>query len=273
MIDMAVLQTWLNTAVGVLIAVALKILGALVIWIIGRKLISIARRMTARALEKRKIDPTLIRYADSVIGVMLEIVLIVAVLGMFGVETTSFAALLAAAGVAIGMAWSGMLSNFAAGAFMIVLRPFKVGDFVTAGGITGTVVEIGLFVTTINTMDNVRTFVGNSKVFSDVIQNFSANPYRRVDLTAQLAHSVDVDDAIKRLKERLAAMPHVAKDPPPDVHILTFTLAGPVLAVRPYTHTDTYWDVFFATNKAIADVGGEAGYAVPEQRLRVLQAS
>lgn len=272
-VDMAVLQTWLNTAVGVLIAVGLKILGALVIWIIGRKLISVARKLVARSMERQKIDPTLIRYVDSVISILLEIVLVVAVLGMFGVETTSFAALLAAMGVAIGMAWSGLLSNFAAGAFMIVLRPFKVGDLVTIGGVTGTVVEVGLFVTTLNTPDNVRTFVGNAKVFGDTIQNFSANPFRRVELTAQLHHSVDVDDAIKRLKERLAAIPNVAKDPAPEVNILAFTTLGPVLAVRPSTHTDHYGDVFAATNKAIADVGGEAGYPAPEQRVRLVQAS
>lgn len=273
MIDMTVVQTWLTGAVTVLIAVGLKLLGALVIWIIGRKLIGVARRMMSKSLGKQKIDPTLIHYADSVLGVLLEIVLIVAVLGMFGVETTSFAALLAAMGIAIGMAWSGLLSNFAAGAFMIILRPFKVGDFVTAAGVTGTVVEIGLFVTTINTPDNVRTFVGNSKVFGDTIQNFSANPFRRVELTAQLHHSVDVNDAIKRLKERLASIPNVVKDPAPDVYVLTFTPMGPVLAVRPYTHTDFYWDVYFATNKAIVDIGGEANYPAPEQRIRVLQAS
>jgi len=114
----------------------------------------------------------------------LNIILVVAIRGYFGVETTSFAAILAAAGIAIGMAWSGLLANFAAGAFMVVLRPFKVGDFVTVGGITGTVKEVGLFVTALNTPDNVLTIIGNNKVFSDTIQNFSANPYRRVDLKA-----------------------------------------------------------------------------------------
>jgi small conductance mechanosensitive channel len=133
--------------------------------------------------------------------------------------------------------------------------------------------EVGLFVTTLNTPDNVRTFIGNAKIFGDTIQNFSANPFRRVELTAQLHHSVDVNDAIKRLKERLAAIPNVAKDPAPEVTILTFTLSGPVLAVRPFTHTDHYWDVFFAANKAIVEVGGEAGYPAPEQRVRLLQAS
>ena len=172
----------------------------------------------------------------SVIVVALNIVLVIAVLGIFGVETTTLAALLAAAGVAIGMAWSGLLSNFAAGAFLIVLRPFHAGDFVTAGGVTGTVLEVGLFATTLTAPDNVRTIVGNAKIFADTIQNYSANPYRRVDLMAQLAHGVDPNLAIGLLKERLAKIPNVLTTPPPDVEILQFTLAGPVLAVRVLQH-------------------------------------
>jgi small conductance mechanosensitive channel len=265
------LDRWLDTAVEMVTAVGLKVLGAVVIWVVGRKLISLARKLTARALERQQVDSTLVRYLDSTLGVVLDIVLIMAVLGLFGVETTSFAALMAAAGVAIGMAWSGLLSNFAAGVFMIVLRPFKVGDYVRVGGMEGTVHEIGLFVTTINTPDNVRTFIGNSKVFGDTIQNFTANPYRRVDLTAQLAHTVDVDDAILRLKARVAAIPNVIAEPAPTVTLLSFTLAGPVLAVRPFCHNAHYWDVYFATNKIIREVGGEAGYPAPEQHVRLLQ--
>ena len=193
--------------------------------------------------------------------------MVVAILGYFGVETTSFAAILAAAGVAIGMAWSGLLANFAAGAFMIVLRPIKVGDFVTVGGVTGTVKEIGLFVTAINTLENVLTIVGNNKIFSDTIHNFSTNPYRRVDRLAQLNHSVDHNEAIHLLKERLAKIPNVKADPPPDVEILDFNLAGPVLAVRPYCHTDHYWQVYFDTNRAIREAFGAAGFPVPEQHV------
>ena len=126
-----------------------------------------------------------------------------AILGFFGVETTTFAALLAAGGVAIGVAWGGLLANFAAGAFLVFLRPFKPGDFVTAGGVTGTVESIGLFGTTLNTPDNVLTIVGNNKVFSDTIQNFSANPYRRVDLTVTINGAVNHHHAIQLLKERL----------------------------------------------------------------------
>jgi small conductance mechanosensitive channel len=253
------------TTIGV--ALGMKVLGAIVVWVVGRYLIGLAVRLVSASLERQQVDPTVLRYLGTVISVTLNIILVVAILGYFGVETTSFAAILAAAGVAIGMAWSGLLANFAAGAFMIVLRPIKVGDFVTVGGVTGTVKEIGLFVTAINTLENVLTIVGNNKIFSDTIQNFSTNPYRRVDRLAQLNHSVDHNEAIRLLKERLAKIPNVKADPPPDVEILDFNLAGPVLAVRPYCHTDHYWQVYFDTNRAIREAFGAAGFPVPEQHV------
>jgi small conductance mechanosensitive channel len=257
----------MQTIVDVGILVGFKVVGAIVFYLVGRWLISLAIRLVSSALARQKVDPTLLRYIGTVISVTLNVILVVAILGYFGVETTSFAAILAAAGIAIGMAWSGLLSNFAAGAFMIVLRPFKVGDFVTAAGVTGTVKEIGLFVTAITTPDNVLTMVGNNKIFSDTIQNFSANPFRRVDLKAQLAHSVDHNDAIRLLKERVAKIPNVKADPAPDVEVLEFNFNGPVLAVRPYCHTDHYWQVYFDTNKVIREAFGAAGYPVPEQHF------
>lgn len=257
----------LKTAIASLTHVGLMVVGAIVLLIIGRWLISFAIRLITRSLEKQQVDPTLLRYLGNVVSVILNVALIVAILGYFGVETTTFAALLAAAGVAIGLAWSGLLANFAAGAFLVVLRPFKTGDFITAGGVTGTVKEIGLFVTTINTLDNVLTVVGNNKIFADNIQNFSANPYRRVDLVAQLNHVVDHKTAIHLLKERLAKIPNVASAPAPDVEILEFNLAGPVLAVRPYCHTDHYWQVYFDTNRVIREAFREAEFPVPEQHF------
>jgi len=263
------LNQTLQTIVDVGIVVAFRIIGAIVFYLIGRWLISFAIRLVSTALERQKVDPTLLRYIGTVISVTLNIILVIAILGYFGVETTSFAAIIAAAGIAIGMAWSGLLSNFAAGAFMIVLRPFKVGDFVTAAGVTGTVKEIGLFVTALITPDNVMTLVGNNKVFSDAIQNFSVNPYRRVDLKAQLAHPVDHNEAIRLLKERVSKIPNALASPPPDVEILEFNFNGPVLAVRPYCHTDHYWQVYFDTNKVIRETFGAAGYPVPEQHFVV----
>ena len=250
----------------------LKILGAIVAWIVGRYLIHLALRLIGTALTRQEVDRTLQRYIANIVNVTLNIVLVLAILGYFGVETTSFAALIAGLGVAIGAAWAGLLANFAAGAFLIVLRPFKVGDYVKAGGSEGTVKEIGLFATTILTPDNVSTFVGNNKIFSDTIQNYSVNRFRRVERTAQLAHTVDVRDAIGRLKEALAKIPNVQKEPAPDVEIVDFNQRGPVLAVRPYTHTDHYWQVYFDTNKAIADAFGAAGYPVPEEHLRMRSA-
>jgi small conductance mechanosensitive channel len=259
----------LATATASLTHVGLMVVGAIVLLIIGRWLISFAVRLITRSLEKQRVDPTLLRYVGNIVSVILNVALIVAILGYFGVETTTFAAILAAAGVAIGLAWSGLLANFAAGAFLIVLRPFKAGDFVTAAGVTGTVKEIGLFVTTINTLDNVLTIVGNNKIFSDNIQNFSVNPYRRVDLLAQLNHAVDHKAAIYLLKERLATIPNVLAKPAPDVEILGFNLAGPLLAVRPYCHTDHYWQVYFDTNRVIRESFGEAHFPVPEQHYVV----
>jgi small conductance mechanosensitive channel len=258
---------------GLLIALGIKILEALAIWVVGRWLIGLSIRLIGRGLTRQKIDPTLIRYINNTVAAILNIVLVIAILGFFGVQTTSLAALIAAAGVAIGMAWSGLLSNFAAGVFLIILQPFKVGDFVIAGGVMGTVEEVGLFVTSINTLDNIRNYVGNAKIFGDVIQNFSANAFRRVDLTAQLSHGVDPHQAIAVLKAGLKKIRNVAADPEPSVEILTFNLAGPVLAVRPYCDNKDYWQVYFDTNMLIKDAFTTAGFSVPEQHYMVRTAA
>jgi len=251
------------------VQLGIRVLEAIVLWIVGRWLIGLALRMIGSGMTKQKIDPTLIRYIQNAVAAILNIVLVVAILGFFGVQTTSLAALIAAAGVAVGLAWSGLLSNFAAGVFLVILQPLKVGDFVTAGGITGTVHEVGLFASSLDTPDNVRTIVGNAKIFGEVIQNYSTNPYRRVELTAQLAHGVDVHAAMALLKKALAGIPNVMTAPAPDVEILTFNLAGPVLAVRPYCNNKDYWQVYFDTNRLIKETFTEAGYAVPEQHYMV----
>lgn len=250
-----------------------KILAALAFWVVGRWLIGAAVRMVQRGLSKQSVDPTVLRYIGSVITVTLNILLVIGILGYLGVQTTTFAALLAAVGLAIGMAWSGLLANLAAGGFIIVLRPFKVGDFICAGGVTGTVMEIGLFATAINTPDNVLTLVGNNKLFSDNIQNFSHNSFRRVDLTAQISGAADYKAAIAVLKEKIAAIPNVMAEPAVDVEILEFNLVGPVLAVRPYCHTDDYWQVYFDTNRLLKDELGAVEFPapMPAQKLIIEQ--
>ena len=253
----------LDTAQQIIVNFGLKLLGAFALWWAGRWLIGLAVRLIQTALTVRQVDATLQRYLASIIGVVLNIVLVIGILGFFGFETTSFAALLAAAGVAIGAAWSGLLANFAAGAFLIVLRPFKVGDMISAGGVTGDVREIGLFVTTIDTVDNLRVTVGNGKILADNVVNYTHNPYRRVDLKCQIANGVDPREAIKWLAASVAKLPNVLENPAPQVEIIEFNAAGTLIGVRPFCHNNHYWQVFFDTNKAIADVGGAAGWPVP----------
>src|SRR5574343_1412892 len=237
--------------------VGIKILAAIVFWVVGRWLIGLAINMVRSALNRQHVDPTIMRYVASILSGMLNILLVIGILGYFGIQTTTFAALIATAGIAIGAAWAGLLANFAAGAFLIVLRPFKVGDFVTAGGVTGTVTEIGLFSTTINTPDNVMTVVGNNKLFAGDIQNFTHSPFRRVDLKGQLSGAADHRAAMALLREKVGALPNVLTTPAVDVEILEFTLVGPVLAVRPYCHNDHYWQVYFDTNKTIREASAE----------------
>jgi small conductance mechanosensitive channel len=258
--DMTTVETFIKTTA---LDMLIKILAAIAFWFIGRWLIGRVIMLVQAAMHRNHIDPTLTRYLGSIINVALNIALVLGILGYFGIQTTSIAAMLAGAGLAIGAAWSGMLGNFAAGAFMLVLRPFKVGDFVSIGGITGTVHELGLFGTTIVTPDNVLTLVGNGKVFGDTIQNFSSLPFRRVDRTAQLAGGVDHKDAIARFKAAVAQIPNVMTQPAPDVSLLDINLVGSVIAVRPYCHTDHYWQVYFDTNEAIVRVCKEAGWPAP----------
>ncbi len=243
---------------------ALKVGAALLTWFVGRWLIAWMMRLFGKAMARgEKVDATLAKYLQSIVGFALNLVLVLAILDIFGVSTTSFAALMAGAGLAIGTAWGGLLTHFAAGVFLQVLRPYKVGDVVQIGGVTGTVKELGLFGTTLVTGENVVAIMGNNKVFSDTIKNYSAMPVRRVDCAVKIAHGVDALDAIARLKVALAAIPNIAAEPAPDVQILEFTPEGPLLCVRPYAHTRDYWQVYFDTYQAIARTFEQAGYPVP----------
>jgi small conductance mechanosensitive channel len=267
--DMQSLQNFLSTTATEL---AIKVLAAIAFWVVGRWLIGKVIGLIQTGMNRNNVDPTLTKYLGSIVAIALNIALVLGILGYFGIQTTSFAAMLAGAGVAIGAAWSGLLGNFAAGAFMLILRPIKVGDFVSVGGMVGTVHELGLFGTTIITPDNVLSIVGNGKIFGDTIQNFSSLPVRRVDRTAQLDGSVDPLQAIAKLKAAVAKIPNVAAEPAPEVNLLDMNLMGPVISVRPYTHTRHYWQVYFDTNEAIVRTAQEAGWPAPTptQNTRVL---
>jgi len=262
MLNLATAQQFLMTR-G--LDLGLNLLAAIALWILGRWAIRVATRLLGKIVQRSgKVDTTLANYLTSIVSVLLTILLILAILQLFGVQTTSFAALLAGIGLAVGTAWGGLLAHFAAGVFMQVLRPFKVGDVINAGGVTGTVKELGLFGTTIVTPDNVVTLVGNNKIFSDNISNYSATPYRRVDLTAKIANGVDAVDAIRRLRDAVQSVPNVMSSPAPDVGVLSFTPEGPLLFVRPFAQPANYWQVYCDANRVILDTFRAAQYPTPE---------
>ena len=262
-----------NLIPGLIVPFLFKIAGAIALWVIGGWVIGFVVSLSRRSLSRGGMQAGLVSYLASIISTTLRVLLLLAILGLFGVQTTSFAALIAGAGLAVGAAVSGLLGNFAAGAFLQGLHPFKVGDYISAGGVEGTVEEIGMIVTTIMNPDSVRTMVPNGKLFGDTLKNFSSHPYRRVELVAQLDNSADVGRAIALLKEGVAGVPNQYPGKPADVEVLEFSERGPRLAVRPYTHTDHYWQVYFDTNRTIAEVLGSNGFPVPRIPVQMASAS
>ncbi|VVO42336.1 mechanosensitive ion channel family protein [Pseudomonas fluorescens] len=217
-------------------AFGVKVVFAVLFWIVGRWVISFIVRFVQRSMTRQRVDPTVLRYVGSFISVTLNIILVIAILGYCGIETTSFAAILAAGG------------------FIIVLRPFKVGDEIGAGGVVGTVTEIGLFVTTVNTADNVLTLVGNNKIFSDTIQNFSSNEFRRVELSFSLPFETDERVVVGLLQQRLGKVENVLSAPAVDVRLVGVSAESVVLMVRLCCHSEHYGMVRFDANGVIREV-------------------
>jgi len=236
-----------------------KLLGALVLWFGGGWLIRLGVRFMRQAMRHSSLDPTMAGYLVNFIAVILRVILVVAILGFFGIPTASFAALLAGAGVAIGAAWSGMLGNFAAGVFLQMFRPFSVGDLICAAGVTGTVEEIGMFMSSILAVDHVRNIVPNSKLFGDTIQNFSSHAYRRVDLTLQLEQGADVDQAMDMIRGALREIDHQVDGLAPELVVLEINAWGPKLAVRPYALSSHFVQVRAECTRILAELirGGD----------------
>ncbi|XXF77953.1 mechanosensitive ion channel family protein [Myxococcaceae bacterium GXIMD 01537] len=261
----AILEQLKSLALTEALPFLLKLLGGIVIWFLGRTVISGFQRVLNMALQRRKLDATLIRYVESLFSGTLTILLLLAILGLMGVETTSFAALLAAAGIAIGTAWSGLLSNFAAGVFLLVLRPFRVGEEITAAGVTGVVQEIGLFATTLDTPDNLRISVGNNRLFEDNIINFSHHPHRRITVKVPLVHGSDVLGIMRAIQARAEGVPQVLAKPAVTIEVAEFAATGPVLGVQvwcvPSHGNQVTGDLALAIEEALM----AGGYVVPTQ--------
>ncbi len=250
-----------------------KALGAIAVWILGGILVRTLQRLIVAGLKRKHVDPTLVHYAEASSGVVLKVMLILAILGIFGIETTSFSALLAAAGVAIGVAWSGLLSNFAAGIFLILLRPFKVDDVISAAGVTGVVRAVGLFATTIDNGDNLRIFVSNNKIFQDNILNYSANAYRMAAFRVQLAHGTEPSAAIKLLSEVLRTIPTIQKLPDVSGEITEFNALGVVITLKVACHNSNHASILARGNQLIFESLRSAQYPIPQSQTVLIQST
>lgn len=228
-----------------------SLLGAAAIFILGRIAAKWVARSVKRILRKSRLDETLVSFFGNVLFFVLLALVIIAALGQLGVETTTVAAIFAAAGLAVGLALQNSLSNFASGVLIIAFRPFRVGDYITAGGQSGTVEEVNIFTTHLKTPDNIGVIVPNSTITSSSILNFNAKSIRRLDLVYNISYHDDVVRVKAVILDILSKDPRILHDPAPVVGVLALTDFAVQLAVRPWAKAVEYWDVWFDLNEAV----------------------
>lgn len=241
----------------------LKVIGAIVILIIGRFAAGLIKRVLSRVMTKANTDPAVISFAGSLSYFLVLTFAVLAALAKFGVQTTSFVAVLGAAGLAVGLALQGSLSNFAAGVLILVLKPFKIGDFVEIGGETGTVREIQLFTTTLSTGDNVKILIPNSQVLGRTIKNVTAFDTRRVDMVMGIGYDAPIGEAIEIMQQILADDERVLKDPAPVIAVNELADSSVNLVVRPWVNKSDYWAVKWDFTRQAKEAFDEAGIDIP----------
>jgi len=241
----------------------LRIAGALAVLVIGRFVCSIARKSVRRAMESRSVEPSLVPFVSNFVYFVLLAAVIIAVLGLFGIETTSLVAVLGTAGLAVGLAIQGTLANFSSGVMLLLFRPFHVGDYIDAGGVAGTVCEIGVFSTILNTPDNVRIIVPNSGIYGATIKNFSANDTRRNDIVVGVSYGDDISTAIAVVNGVLSKDSRVLSEPEPLVAVAELADSSVNLIVRPWCRKEDYWGLRFDLIRKFKEELEQAGCAIP----------
>jgi len=241
----------------------LKVVAAILIFIIGKWLAGVLSRVVGRAMTRAKTDEMLVGFVSSLVYAALLAFVILAALSQLGIQTASFIAVLAAAGLAVGLALQGSLSNFAAGVMLIMFRPFKVGDFIEAAGTAGVVEEILIFSTKLRSPDNKQLYVPNGSIIAGIITNFSAKENRRVDLVFGCSYGDDIKKAKALLEEIIKSNPLVLADPAPVVAVLSLGDNSVNFAVRPWVNTPDYWDAHFQITEAVKQRFDEAGISIP----------
>ncbi|WP_046743894.1 mechanosensitive ion channel family protein [Kordia zhangzhouensis] len=256
-------KDWITQFKEIALEYAPKVIAALVILIVGLFVIQLLVRFSRKLMAKRGIDGTLQKFLGDLLSWTLKILLFVVVASKLGVETTSFAAIIGAAGLAIGLALQGSLSNFAGGVLIMIFKPYKIGDFIEAQGVMGTVKEIQIFTTHVNTVGNKLAIIPNGQLSNGNIINYSAEEKRRVDMVFGVSYDADIKQTKALLMELITSHPKVLKDPEPMVKVLELADSSVNFAVRPWVKTEDYWDVFFDTMENGKIALDEAGIEIP----------
>ena len=241
----------------------IKVIGAIIILILGRIAAGIGRKAVKKVLEKSKTDPAVISFVGSMIYFLILIFAVLAALAKFGIQTASFVAILGAAGFAIGFALQGSLANFAAGVLILVLRPFKMGDFIDGAGVAGTVKDIHLFTTVLATPDNIKIIVPNGKLFGDTIKNFSGFDTRRVDLVIGIGYTSDIQKAYDVLMNLIKEDTRILSDPPTNIAVSELADSSVNFVLRPWVKRQDYWGVKCDLTRKIKEAFDENGIEIP----------
>lgn len=248
---------------------------ALVIFYVGRLVVRLLSKMLRKAMQKQEVDKTLETFVCNLISTILMVFVIIAAISQVGVQTTSLIALVGAAGLAVGLALQGSLSNFASGVLIVLFRPYKVGDFIEAAGISGSVEEVQILTTVLKTGDNKRVIVPNSQIMDSIITNYSANDKRRVDMIVGVSYGDDLNKVRKTLEELVAADARILKDPACTIAVAELADSSVNFVLRPWVETGDYWAVKFELTEAIKKRFDEDGisFPFPQQDVHLYQAS
>jgi len=269
------MENAVESATEFLALYGLKIVAAIVILIVGRIAAGLARRGVGKMLARGNVDPTVGGFVKNLTYILVMVFTVLAVLAKFGVQTASFVAVLGAAGFAVGFALQGSLGNFAAGVLILVLRPFKVGDFIDAAGTMGSVRQIGLFTTELATPDNVQILVPNGQIYGGTIKNYAANDTRRVDMVIGIGYGSSIKKAHELLKKTVTEDARVLDDPAPQIAVAELADSSVNFVVRPWCKKEDYWAVKFDLTEKIKLVFDENDIEIPfpQRTVHMQQAS
>lgn len=246
-----------------------KLIGAILFLIIGFWVTKLITNRIGKSLSKGKTDQSLVSFIKSLIGVVLKVLVVITVMGMVGIQMTSFIAILGAAGLAIGLALSGTLQNFAGGVIILIFKPYKVGDFIEAQGYLGTVKEISIFTTMLNTVDKKLIIIPNGPLSTDSLTNFSAEPQRRVDWKFGIAYGDDMESFKKAINDFIAEDSRILKEPESFIGLSEFGDSSVNFAVRAWVNTPDYWDVFFEMNEKVYKRFGNYNLNIPFPQMGI----